>query len=49
VNTGKSDLIIMAVYASDAGHDYGFIEKKGFLKLVCEENGKVVLKANPKY
>jgi glucose-6-phosphate isomerase, archaeal len=49
VNTGKDDLVIMAVYASDAGHDYAFIEKKGFLKLVCEEGGRVVLKANPRY
>ena len=49
VNTGKEDLIIMAVYASDAGHDYGFIEKKGFVNLVCDEGGRVVLKKNPKY
>ena len=49
VNTGKDDLIIMAVYASNAGHDYGFIEKKGFVKLVCDEEGRVVFKKNPKY
>ena len=49
VNTGDVDLIIMAVYASDAGHDYGFIEKKGFLNIVAAEGGRVVFKKNPKY
>jgi glucose-6-phosphate isomerase, archaeal len=49
VNTGEQDLIIMAVYASDAGHDYGFIEHKGFVNLVCEDRGGVVFEKNPKY
>ncbi len=49
VNTGGQDLIIMAVYASDAGHDYAFIEQKGFVNLVCENHGKVVFEKNPKY
>jgi glucose-6-phosphate isomerase len=49
VNTGETDLIIMAVYASDAGHDYGFIEQKGFVNLVCGKGGKILFEKNPRY
>jgi len=34
VNVGSEDLIIFAIYPADAGHDYGAIREKGFLKRV---------------
>lgn len=34
VNVGAEDLIIFAIYPADAGHDYGAIREKGFLKRV---------------
>lgn len=34
VNAGDEPLIFLAVYPGDAGHDYGTIEREGFLHLV---------------
>lgn len=46
VNTGKEDLVVGACWYSDAGHDYGSIETKGFpVRVVCE-NGKPTLTEN---
>ncbi len=49
INTGDSPLIFLAIYPADAGHDYGSIAEKGFSKIVVEENGKTVVKDNPKW
>ena len=40
VNIGDDDLILLAIYPESAGHDYGAIEKEGFLKRVIEVDGK---------
>ena len=37
------------VFRADAGHEYGTIEKKGFRKLVVEQDGKPVIVPNPKW
>jgi glucose-6-phosphate isomerase, archaeal len=37
VNTGKENLEFMAVYNTDAGHDYGSIERDGFKELITKE------------
>ncbi|MCD6466668.1 MAG: cupin domain-containing protein [Methanomicrobia archaeon] len=49
VNIGDENLVFLAVYASDAGHDYDFIKRKGFRKIVIEKNGKHALAENPKW
>jgi len=50
INSDKNNkLIFVAVYASDAGHDYAFIEEKGFKKLLISENGKPKFIDNPNY
>lgn len=49
INTGDIELIFLAIYPSDAGHDYITIEKMGFAKIVIEEDGKPALANNPKY
>ena len=49
VNVGKEPLIFLAIYPSDAGHDYGTIEEKGFSKLIVERNGAPVVIENPNY
>ncbi|MDO9537015.1 MAG: glucose-6-phosphate isomerase family protein [Thermoplasmata archaeon] len=40
VNVGKKDFVMLAIYPATSGHDYGSIEKSGFLKRVIEEKGK---------
>ncbi|MCH5353742.1 MAG: glucose-6-phosphate isomerase [Acutalibacter sp.] len=46
VNTGEEDLIVGACWPSDAGHDYGSIERSGFpIRVVCRD-GKAVLEEN---
>lgn len=49
INTGKQELTFFFAYPSDAGHDYEIVRKKGFAKLVIEENGVAVLVENPRY
>ncbi len=34
INTGDEDLIFLAIYPADAGHDYGSIAEKGFPVIV---------------
>lgn len=48
VNTGSEPLVTFFVFRSDAGHDYGTIETKGFRKLIYNNNGntKVVDNSN---
>ena len=43
VNTGKEDLVVGACWYSDAGHDYGSIETKGFPVRVVSRDGKPAL------
>jgi len=49
VNVGEEPLITFFVYRSDAGHDYGTIEAKGFRKLMIEKDGKPAVRDNPKW
>ncbi len=41
INTGTEDFIMLATYPETAGHDYGPIQEKGFIKRVVEINGQV--------
>jgi len=49
INTGSEPLVMFFVYRSDAGHDYGTIEEKGFRRLVVERDGKPIIVDNPKW
>lgn len=40
VNVGEDDFIMLAVFPACAGHDYGSIEKNGFIKRVVDGNGE---------
>lgn len=48
VNTGSTPFVFFAVYPGDAGHNYGDIEKTGFIKILVEREGKPVLIDNPR-
>ena len=41
--------IFFAVYPGDAGHNYGDIERTGFVKTLVERDGKPFLIDNPKW
>ncbi|MDX2081919.1 MAG: glucose-6-phosphate isomerase family protein [Terrimicrobiaceae bacterium] len=43
VNTGRTPLTYFGVYPANAGHDYGAIASRNFLKVVIEEDGRPVL------
>ncbi len=45
----QEDLITYFVYPGNAGHNYGTIEKKGFRKLVIENDNKIVFIDNPNH
>lgn len=49
INIGSEPLVMFFVFRSDAGHDYGTIEKKGYRKLIVERDGKPVMVSNPKW
>ncbi len=49
INIGSEPLVMFFVFRSDAGHDYGTIEKKGYRKLIVERDGKPVMISNPKW
>jgi len=49
VNTGDTPFIFFAVYPGDAGHNYGDIEKTGFVKILAERDGNPILMDNPKW
>ncbi len=49
VNTGSTPFVFFAVYPGDAGHNYGDIEKTGFVKILIERNNKPLLIGNPKW
>ncbi|MFP3958667.1 MAG: glucose-6-phosphate isomerase family protein [Spirochaetaceae bacterium] len=43
VNTGEEPLVSYCVYHAEAGHNYGDINREGFLKRVLKRNGKVTI------
>lgn len=49
INVGDEKLVTFFVFRSDAGHDYGTIETKGYRKLIVETDGKPVIVDNPKW
>jgi len=49
VNVGREKLVFIAIYPSDAGHDYETVRTKGFARVVLEEDGKPIIKDNPRY
>jgi len=49
VNTGRRKLSFLAIYPSDAGHDYNTMRTKGFAKLIVERNGKPTIVDNPRF
>jgi glucose-6-phosphate isomerase len=46
-NTGKTQLVFLASWPSDAGYDYDLIRHSGFGASLIEVNGKPVLVPNP--
>ena len=49
INTGDAPMVSFFVFRSDAGHDYGTIEQKGYRKLVVERDGVPVMIDNPRW
>ena len=49
INTSDVPMVSFFVFRSDAGHDYGTIEQKGYRKLVVERDGKPVMIDNPRW
>jgi len=49
VNTGNTPFAFFAVYPGDAGHNYGDIERTGFVKILVERDGKPILIDNPRW
>jgi len=49
INTGNEPLVTFFVFRSDAGHDYGTIETKGFRHLMVEEQGVEKIIDNPNW
>jgi glucose-6-phosphate isomerase len=49
INVGEEPLISLAVYAGDAGHDYGSIETSGFKHVVVEKDGRPEVIENPRF
>ena len=41
INTGENNFVFLAVYPSDAGHEYGPIKEEGFSKLFVERNNEL--------
>jgi glucose-6-phosphate isomerase len=44
MNTGSAPLTYFGVYPANAGHDYGAIAERNFLKVLVEDNGHPALK-----
>jgi glucose-6-phosphate isomerase len=49
VNVGSQPLVFFAVYPSDAGYDYGTIEREGFPVRVVDRDGRPEVVQNPRY
>ena len=45
----QGDLVTLFVYPSNAGHDYGTIEKQGFRKLVIDGGNGIAFVDNPRW
>lgn len=43
MNTGTEPLTYFGIYPANAGHDYGVIAKRNFLKILVERDGKPTL------
>ena len=48
-NTGNKPFVFFAVYPGNAGHNYGDIEKTGFVKILVERERKPFLMDNAKW
>lgn len=47
VNVGREDFVFLAVYFSDAGHDYAAIERSGFaVRVLATDDGYAVVPSN---
>ncbi|MBI5966335.1 MAG: cupin domain-containing protein [Deltaproteobacteria bacterium] len=49
VNTGSTPFVFFAVYPGDAGHNYGDIERTGFVRILVEQDGRPSLLNNPRW
>ena len=49
VNVGDEDFVFFSVWEARAGHDYGTIERDGFLKLVVMRDGQPAVVDNSKF
>ena len=49
VNTGSTPLVMFFAFRSDAGHNYGAIDEKGYRKLLLDVDGVPTLFDNPKW
>jgi glucose-6-phosphate isomerase len=49
INTGAEKLVFTWFCATDAGHEYGEIERLGMRRLVVDRGGKTVVANNPNY
>ena len=49
INTGKENMVTFFVFRSDAGHDYGTIEQKGYRKILIDKDGVPTLIDNPRW
>lgn len=47
INTGKGKFVFLAVYPSDAGHNYESIKRNGFARILIERGRKPALIKNP--
>jgi glucose-6-phosphate isomerase len=48
VNTGERDLVFLAVYAGDAGHDYASVDRDGFtVRVIAGASGPHVIATGP--
>lgn len=48
INTGDNNFVFLAVYPSDAGHEYGPIKEQGFSKIFIEKNNELHIVNNSK-
>jgi glucose-6-phosphate isomerase len=49
VNTGSQPLVYWGIYPSTAGHDYAFVQQRGFQQIVVEINGKAAVIQRSEY
>jgi glucose-6-phosphate isomerase len=49
INTGSTNLVLLAVYPADAGYDYKTIVEQGFASIMVEQHGEPHIVPNPRY